>query len=104
MPGFAKTAGGPELNASPKSRRNVRAWVNAFSERLDGKARVAVDLNYNFRASALPELARELKGAGTRVARSGYRARPSLRNLRRVADAPVASGENLMGPPAYLDL
>ena len=61
MPGFAKTAGGPELNTSPEISKNLRTWVDAFSERLDGKARVAVDLNYNFRASALPELARELK-------------------------------------------
>ena len=28
----------------------------------------------------------------------------ALRNLRRVSDAPVASGENLTGPAAYFDL
>ena len=49
MPGFGKTGGGPELNASPEISRNVRAWVDAFSERLNGRARVALDLNYNFR-------------------------------------------------------
>ena len=104
MPGFAKTAGGPELNTSPEISKNLRKWVDAFSERLDGKARVAVDLNYNFRASALPELARELRGAGLAWLEVDTEPVHALRNLRQLADAPVASGENLMGPPAYLDL
>ena len=104
MPGFGKTAGGPELNASLEISRNVRAWVDAFSERLDGRARVALDLNYNFRAPALSELARELNGAGLAWLEVDTGPVRALRNLRRVADAPVASGENLMGPAAYFDL
>jgi galactonate dehydratase len=104
MPGFAKTPGGPELNASPRVSRDLRAWVEAFNERLHGKARVAVDLNYNFRAPALSELARELNGAGLAWLEVDTEPVGALRNLRRVADAPVASGENLMGPAAYFDL
>ncbi|MGB8463675.1 MAG: enolase C-terminal domain-like protein, partial [Terrimicrobiaceae bacterium] len=95
---------GPELNTSPEISKNLRAWVDAFGERLDGKARVALDLNYNFRAPALPELARELKGAGLAWLEVDTEPVRALRDLRRVADAPVASGENLMGPRAYLDL
>jgi L-alanine-DL-glutamate epimerase-like enolase superfamily enzyme len=104
MPGFAKTTGGPELNATPKVSRDLHAWVEAFGERLDGKARVAVDLNYNFRAPALCELARELNGAGLAWLEVDTEPVRALRNLRRVADVPVASGENLMSPAAYLDL
>ena len=104
MPGFARTPGGPELNASPKVARELRAWVDAFGERLDGVARVALDLNYNFRASALLELGRELNGAGLAWLEVDTEPVRALRNLRRVADAPVASGENLTGPAAYLDL
>ena len=104
MPGFAKTPGGPELNAAPGISRDLRAWVDAFSERLDGKARVAVDLNYNFRASALSELARELNGAGLAWLEVDTEPVRALRNLRRVSDAPVASGENLMSLAAYFDL
>jgi galactonate dehydratase len=104
MPGFAKTPGGPELNATPKVSRDLHAWVEAFGERLDGKARVAVDLNYNFRAPALCELARELNGAGLAWLEVDTEPVRALRNLRRVADVPVASGENLMSPAAYLDL
>ena len=104
MPGFAKTFGGPELNTSPEISKNLRAWVDAFGERLDGKARVAVDLNYNFRASALPELARGLRGAALAWLEVDTEPVRALRSLRRMADAPVASGENLMGPRAYLDL
>jgi L-alanine-DL-glutamate epimerase-like enolase superfamily enzyme len=104
MPGFAKTPGGPELNATPKVSRDLHAWVEAFGERLDGKARVAVDLNYNFRAPALCELARELNGAGLAWLEVDTEPVRALRNLRRLADVPVASGENLMSPAAYLDL
>ena len=104
MPGFAKTPGGPELNAAPGISRDLRAWVDAFSERLDGKARVAVDLNYNFRAPALLEVARELKGAGLAWLEVDTEPVRALRNLRRVSDAPVASGENLMSLAAYFDL
>ncbi|HEY5705792.1 MAG TPA: mandelate racemase/muconate lactonizing enzyme family protein [Terrimicrobiaceae bacterium] len=104
MPGFAKTAGGPELNTSPEISKNLRAWVDAFGERLGGKARVALDLNYNFRAPALLELAHELKGAGLAWLEVDTEPVGALRSLRGVADAPIASGENLMSARAYLDL
>jgi L-alanine-DL-glutamate epimerase-like enolase superfamily enzyme len=104
MPGFAKTPGGPELNASPEISRNLRLWVDAFNERLNGKVLLALDLNYNFRASALLDIARELQGARLAWLEVDTEPVTGLRNLRRIADTPVASGENLMSPQAYLDL
>ena len=61
-------------------------------------------MNYNFRAPALSELARELNGAGLAWLEVDTEPIRALRNLRRVSDAPVASGENLMSLAAYFDL
>ena len=49
MPGFARSPGGPEVNADRGTLSVIDKWVRALLDAVGDKVEIAIDLNFNFK-------------------------------------------------------
>lgn len=101
MPGFAKSVGGPSLEATWEVRNDADAWVGALRGAVGDAVGIIVDLNFNFKTEGFIRIARALERFNLRwIELDSYDPR-ALRHIRSSIRTPVASGENLYGLRQY---
>ena len=103
-PGFARNLdqpGFPELNADRHVLRALREQLAAFREGAGPDVDILVDLNFNFKTEGFLKVARAIEPFDIFWVEIDTRDPRALRDIRRRAGIPVASGEALFGRRDY---
>lgn len=101
MPGFAKSAGGPELNVDRKLLRGIEEYVSVWRSAVGGEFGLILDLNFNFKTEGYLEIARVLEPYRLMWLELDSYDPEALLEIRRASKIPICSGENLYGSRAY---
>lgn len=97
MPGFGRSAGGPELNVTRELIRSIETYAHAFRQALGNGVDLILDLNFNFKTEGYVRIARALEPFNLLwLELDSYDPR-ALRYIRDRASMPICSGENLYG-------
>jgi L-alanine-DL-glutamate epimerase-like enolase superfamily enzyme len=102
MPGFARGAGGPELNAAPKLIASVRKTLEAFRQGAGPDVEILLDLNFNFKTEGFLKIARALDDLGLFWFEIDNYDAAGLALIRRALRTPIASCESLHGFRQFL--
>ncbi|MCB1742972.1 MAG: mandelate racemase/muconate lactonizing enzyme family protein [Gammaproteobacteria bacterium] len=97
MPGFARTAGWPELNADKRVIDALRAQLGALREGAGPDIGIHLDLNFNFKTEGYLQVTRALDDLGLSWFEIDIYDPASLRRIRDALRTPVASCESLFG-------
>jgi len=103
-PGFARNLdqpGFPELNADRHVLRALREQLAAFRDGTGPDVDILVDLNFNFKTEGFLKVARAIEPFDIFWVEIDTRDPRALRDIRRRAGIPVASGEALFGRRDY---
>jgi L-alanine-DL-glutamate epimerase-like enolase superfamily enzyme len=103
-PGFARhldRPGFPELNPDRHVLRALRDQLAAFREGVGAEVEILVDLNFNFKTEGFLKVARAIEPFDIFWVEIDSRDPRALRDIRRSAGIPVASGEALFGRRDY---
>ena len=101
MPGFAKSAGGPELNADRKVLEGIENWIGTLRESVGEKIDIILDLNYNFKTEGYIKIGRMLEKYNLLWLEIDSYDPGALRQIKDSVRIPVCSGENLYGARQY---
>jgi L-alanine-DL-glutamate epimerase-like enolase superfamily enzyme len=101
MPGFFKSAGGPELNADPSVLSAIDVWVRSLRKGLGDEIGLAVDLNFNFRTEGYVKVGRLLEAYDLLWLEIDSYDPDALRQIKDSIRTPVTSCENLYGTRQY---
>jgi L-alanine-DL-glutamate epimerase-like enolase superfamily enzyme len=101
VPGFARGAGFPELNADRHVLDAVRAELAAFREGAGPGMDILVDLNFNYKTEGFRKMARAMEPYDLFWVEMDTRDPRALAHVRRRIDIPVASCECLFGRRDY---
>lgn len=101
MPGFFKSAGGPELNAEPVILKAIDEWIKAFRLAVGNDIQIALDLNYNFKTEGYIKIGRLLEKYDLSWLEIDTHNPDSLRQIKNSFNTPIVSCENLYGTRQY---
>ncbi len=97
MPGFTRSAGGPELNPDPKLVGRLREQLEAFRDGAGPDVEIVVDLNFNFKTEGFLRVARAIDDLGLMWIEIDSFDPAALAHIRRSVATPIASCESLFG-------
>ena len=97
MPGFARTPGWPELNASPRIIDALQAQLEALREGAGPDVGIHLDLNFNFKTEGYLQVTRALDDLGLSWFEIDLYDPAALRRIRDSVRTPIASCESLFG-------
>ncbi len=97
MPGFARTPGGPELNADRPVLRAIADQLAAFREGAGPDMDILLDLNFNFKTEGYLKMARAVEPFDLMWLEIDSYDPGALTYIRRAARIPIASCESLFG-------
>jgi galactonate dehydratase len=97
MPGFFKSAGGPELNAEPAILEAIDKWIGALRLAVGENIEIALDLNYNFKTDGYIKIGRLLEQYDLSWLEIDTYDPDALRNIKDSIRIPITSCENLYG-------
>ena len=97
MPGFARTAGGPELNWDRRILRALEAQLDALREGAGPEMDILLDLNFNFKTEGYLKVARTLDAHDLMWFEIDNYDPEGLQLIRRSVKTPIASCESLFG-------
>jgi galactonate dehydratase len=100
-PGFARTAGFPELNADRPVLGAIRDQLAAFREGAGPDVDILVDLNFNFKTEGFLRMARAMEPYDLFWVEIDTRDAKALHTIRERTTIPVASCECLFGRRDY---
>jgi len=101
VPGFARSAGFPELNADRHVVRAIRDQLAAFREGTGPDMDILVDLNFNYRTEGFLTMARAMEPFDLFWVEMDTRDAKALHYIRSHTKIPVASCECLFGRRDY---
>jgi L-alanine-DL-glutamate epimerase-like enolase superfamily enzyme len=101
VPGFARGAGFPELNADRAVVRAIQDQLAAFREGAGPEMDILVDLNFNYKTEGFLRMARAMEPFDLLWVEIDTRDPRALHHVRRGTRIPVASGECLFGRREY---
>lgn len=101
MPGFSKSAGGPELNSEREIMNAIDTWVGAFRDAVGPDIGIALDLNFNFKTEGYIKIGRMLEQYDLLWLEIDSYDPQALRQIKDSIDIPIASCENLYGLRQY---
>ena len=101
VPGFARGAGFPELNADRHVVRAIRDQLAAFREGTGPDMDILVDLNFNYKTEGFLTMARAMEPFDLLWVEMDTRDAKALRHIRSRTKIPVASCECLFGRRDY---
>ncbi len=101
MPGFSKSAGGPELNADREVLNAIDAWIGALREGAGDGVDIIIDLNFNFKTEGYIKVGRVLEKYNLLWLEIDSYDAGALRDIRMRVATPICSGENLYGTRGY---
>ncbi len=101
MPGFFKSAGGPELNADHELLGAIDRWIAALRAAVGPEIGVAIDLNFNFKTEGYIKVGRLLEKYGLSWLEIDSYDPEALRMIKDALGTPITSGENLYGARQY---
>lgn len=97
MPGFGRSAGGPELNFDRALIHSTEKYISALREALGDDIGIMLDLNFNFKTEGYKAFSRALEPYRLEwLELDSYDAR-ALREVKEMSRMPICSGENLYG-------
>jgi L-alanine-DL-glutamate epimerase-like enolase superfamily enzyme len=97
MPGFGRSAGGPELNHDRTLIRGIEEYLTALREGLGDEIGIMLDLNFNFKTDGFRAIARAVEPFRLTWLELDSYDPAALRMVRDVSRTPICSGENLYG-------
>jgi L-alanine-DL-glutamate epimerase-like enolase superfamily enzyme len=100
-PGFARTAGFPELNADRPVLAAIRDQLAAFRQGAGPDIDILVDLNFNFKTEGFLRMARAMEPYDLYWVEIDSRDAKALHTIRQGTTIPVASCECLFGRRDY---
>lgn len=101
MPGFAKSPGGPELNADREILLAVDKWVGALRDAIGDDIGIALDLNFNFKTEGYIKVGRLLEQYRLLWLEIDSYDPEALRQIKDSVNTPITSCENLYGTRQY---
>jgi L-alanine-DL-glutamate epimerase-like enolase superfamily enzyme len=101
MPGFFKSAGGPELNAEPATLRAIDKWICALRSAVGNDIGIAVDLNFNFKTDGYIQIGRMLEQYDLSWLEIDTYDPDAMRQIKDSIRIPITSCENLYGVRQY---
>ena len=101
VPGFARSAGFPELNADRHIQRAIREQLAAFREGTGPDMDILVDLNFNYKTEGFLAMARAMEPFDLFWVEMDTRDARALHYVRSRTKIPVASCECLFGRRDY---
>jgi L-alanine-DL-glutamate epimerase-like enolase superfamily enzyme len=97
MPGFGKSAGWPELNATTKVIDALRAQLGAFRDGAGSNVGIHLDLNFNFKPEGYVRVMRALDDLDLAWFELDILDAQALRRIRDAVQTPIASCESIFG-------
>lgn len=101
MPGFFKSAGGPELNADREILGAIDRWIGALRSALGPEIGIALDLNFNFKTEGYIKIGRLLERYDLSWLEIDSYDPDALRMIKDSIRIPITSCENLYGTRQY---
>lgn len=101
MPGFAKSDGGPALNADRELLTQIDAWVGALRKGVGKNIDIILDLNFNFKTEGYIKIGRMLEKHDLLWLEIDSYDPAALLQIRQAVDIPICSCENLYGTRQY---
>lgn len=101
MPGFFKSAGGPELNAERKILQSVEEWIAGMRQAVGDEIGIALDLNFNFKTDGYIKIGRMLEKYDLSWLEIDSYDPVALAHIKQSISTPVTSCENLYGVRQY---
>jgi L-alanine-DL-glutamate epimerase-like enolase superfamily enzyme len=101
QPGFARTEGWPELNASGRVINALREQLQAFREGAGADVDIFLDLNFNYRTEGYLTVTRALDDLGLGWYEIDIYDPAALASIRSAVATPIASCESLFGLRGY---
>jgi galactonate dehydratase len=101
MPGFFKSAGGPELNADREILQSIDQWVGALRNAVGPDIGIALDLNFNFKTDGYIKIGRMLEQYDLSWLEIDTYDPDALRQIKDSIRIPITSCENLYGARQY---
>jgi len=97
MPGFGRSSGWPELNATPAVIGALRDQLEAFRAGAGADMGIHLDLNFNFKPEGYVRVMRALDDLNLTWFELDIFDAPALRRIRDAVSTPIASCESLFG-------
>jgi len=97
MPGFAKSAGWPDLNLSIAIEKDIISWISHFRRYLGDDIDIALDLNFNFRNEGFIKISQEIEEFNLAWVEIDSYDPKSLNEIKNAINIPITSCENLYG-------
>lgn len=97
MPGFFKSAGGPELNADRQILEDIDIWIGSLGKAVGEKIRIILDLNFNFKTEGCIKIGRMLEKFNLLWLEIDSYVPRALKQIKESMRTPICSGENLYG-------
>ncbi len=101
MPGFAKSEGGPELNADKEIMSSIDNWIGVLRSAVGDKIDIVLDLNFNFKTEGYIKIGRMLEKYNLLWLEIDSYDPDALRQIKDSIKIPVCSCENLYGTRQY---
>ena len=101
MPAFAKSLGGPELNADRNLIRQIVSYVEAWRKAVGDEIDIMLDLNFNFRTEGFIKIGRALEPYDLTWLELDTYDPDAMRLIKDAVRIPVCTGENLYGAREY---
>lgn len=102
MPGFFKSEGGPERNATPAILSGIEKWVDALRSGLGDGIGIGLDLNFNFKTDGYIKIGHILEKYNLTWLEIDTYDPLALRQIKDAIAIPVTSCENLYGARQFL--
>jgi L-alanine-DL-glutamate epimerase-like enolase superfamily enzyme len=101
MPGFFKSAGGPELNAERTILNSIDQWIGSMRRAVGPDIEIALDLNFNFKSDGYIKIGRMLEQYDLSWLEIDSYDPDALRQIKDSINIPITSCENLYGVRQY---
>jgi len=101
MPGFAKSEGGPEMNADQEILKAIDTWIGALRSAVGDDIAIVIDLNYNFKTEGYIKIGRMLEKYNLLWLEIDSYDPEALRMIKDAVKTPISSCENLYGARQY---
>lgn len=101
MPGFFKSAGGPELNAERGILKSIDQWIGSMRRAVGTDIGIALDLNFNFKTDGYIKIGRMLEQYDLSWLEIDSYDPDALRQIKDSIHIPITSCENLYGVRQY---
>lgn len=101
MPGFFKSAGGPELNPTREILDAIEAYIGTLRAAVGNDIDIILDLNFNFKTEGYIRIGRLLEQFNLLWLELDTYDTASLTQIKQAVRTPICSGENLYGMRQY---